>query len=105
MIVAAAAVPVKGGTPVVNVEVADLAEVVAVVEDLAAEPEVGSGVVLDPIVVEEGAIVAVLGPGRYFGEMGPRLKRRRTESARARNGEVRLTGMGLREFRRRSGSG
>ncbi|MBP6603866.1 MAG: hypothetical protein KA250_18770 [Verrucomicrobiales bacterium] len=60
MIVAAAAVPVKGGTPVVNVEVADLAEVVAVVEDLAAEPEVGSGVVLDPIVVEEIAIVAVI---------------------------------------------
>jgi hypothetical protein len=60
VIVAAAAVPVKGGTPVVNVEVADLAEVVAVVEDLAAEPEVGSGVVLDPIVVEEIAIVAVI---------------------------------------------
>ena len=33
---------------------------VAVVEDLAAEPEVGSGVVLDPIVVEEIAIVAVI---------------------------------------------
>ena len=47
--------------------------------------------------------LAVLGPGRYFGEIGPMLKLPRTASARARNDEVRLTGMGLREFRRRSG--
>ncbi len=47
--------------------------------------------------------LAVLGPGRYFGEIGPLLKLPRTASVRALV-DTRLTGMGLREFRRRTGS-
>ena len=53
---------------------------------------------------DDGAEVhlAVLGPGRYFGEIGPMLKLPRTASVRAKS-DARLTGMGLREFRRRTG--
>jgi putative ABC transport system ATP-binding protein len=48
-------------------------------------------------------LLATLGPGRHFGEIGPLLKLPRTASIRGgREGAV-LTGMGLRAFRRRSG--
>ncbi len=60
-------------------------------------------------VVEEGEVellrddrgdglVAVVGPGRYFGELGPMLGQPRTATARAR-GDARVRAMSLQEFR------
>ncbi len=47
--------------------------------------------------------LTVFGPGKYFGEVGPLLKLPRTASVRGLS-DARLEGMGLRDFRRRTGA-
>ena len=49
-------------------------------------------------------LVAVLGPGRYFGELGPLFGLQRSATARA-VGHTVLTGYGARDFRDLVGSG
>jgi putative ABC transport system ATP-binding protein len=49
-------------------------------------------------------ILAVLGPGRYFGELGPLFGLQRSATARA-VGHTVLTGYGARDFRDLVGSG